>query len=90
MCLEPTECPCSGMQSGGEWLVILALIASEPYMLSRAELQRELVRRPGEESPNLDDAIGNLHAVGLINVCGELVGASRAARYMDELLGGSV
>jgi hypothetical protein len=44
-------------------------------MLSRSELQRELVRRPGAEPPHLDDAIGNLHAVGLVNVCGELVGA---------------
>jgi hypothetical protein len=87
MCKEPSDCPFSGMYSGGEWLVMLALIASEPHMLSRAELQRELVRRPGAELPSLDDAIGNLHTVGLVNVCGELVGASRAARYMDELLG---
>jgi hypothetical protein len=87
MCIKPSEYPCSRRQSGEEWLVILALIANEPHMLSRAELQRELVRHPGDEPPHLDDAIENLHAVGLVNVCGELLGASSAARYMDELLG---
>jgi hypothetical protein len=86
MCLEPSDCPFAGMHSGGEWLVMLALLASDPHPLSRPELQREIASSK-QELPNIDDEIENLHAVGLINVSGELIGASRAARYMDELLG---
>lgn len=87
MCTKPSDCPCSRMRSGGEWYVMLALIANAPHMLSRAELQREVMLRPTDEPPNLEDAIANLHAAGLVNVCGELVGSSSAARHMDELLG---
>jgi hypothetical protein len=86
MCTKPSDCPCSGMHSGGEWLVMLALLASDPHLLSRSELQRE-VASSKQEMPNIDDEIENLRAVGLLNVSGELIGASRAARYMDELLG---
>jgi hypothetical protein len=74
------------MHSGGERLVMMALLASDPRLLSRAELQRELASSK-EEPPNIEDEIENLHAVGLVNVSGELIGASRAACYMDELLG---
>jgi hypothetical protein len=74
------------MHSGGEWLVMMALLANDPRLLSRAELQRELASSK-EELPSIEDEIENLHAVGLLNVSGELIGASRAARYMDELLG---
>jgi hypothetical protein len=74
------------MHSGGEWLVMLALLAGDPHLLSRSELQREIASSK-QGLPNIDDEIENLHAVGLLNVSGELVGASRAARYMDELLG---
>lgn len=86
MCTKPSDCPCSGMLSDGEWLVMLALLASDRHLLSRSELQRE-VASSRQELPNIDDEIENLHAVGLLNVSGELIGASRAARYMDELLG---
>ena len=86
MCRKPSECPFAGMHSGGEWLVLMALLASDPRLLSRAELQRELASSK-EEPPSIEDEIENLHAVGLVNVSGELIGASRAARYMDELLG---
>ena len=82
----PTPVEFAGMHSGGEWLVMMALLASDPRLLSRAELQREIASSK-EEPPNIDDEIENLHAVGLLNVCGELLGASRAARYMDKLLG---
>ena len=74
------------MHSGREWPVMLALLASDPHLLSRSELQRE-VASSKQEMPNIDDEIENLRAVGLLNVSGELIGASRAARYMDELLG---
>jgi hypothetical protein len=84
MCLEASDCPLSGGHSGGEWLVMLALLASDPHLLSRSELQREVVSSEGE-LPNIDDEIENLRAVGLLNVSGELIGASRAARYMDKL-----
>jgi hypothetical protein len=86
MCRKPSDCPFAGMHSGGEWLVMMALLASDPRLLSRAELQRELASSK-EGPPSIEDEIENLHAVGLLNVSGELVGASRAARYMDELLG---
>lgn len=55
-----------------------ALAANDP--------QRELASSK-EELPSIEHEIENLHAVGLVNVSGELIGASPAARYMDELLG---
>jgi DNA-binding MarR family transcriptional regulator len=89
MCSKPSECSCS-RSTGGEWLVLLALLYNGPYMLSRAELAREVRNHPGEKPPNIDDEIANLAAEGLVNVCGDLVGTTRAARFMDELLGSPI
>jgi transcriptional regulator with XRE-family HTH domain len=50
------------MHSGGKWLVMMALLASDPRLLSRAELQRELASSK-EEPPSIEDEIENLHAV---------------------------
>jgi hypothetical protein len=87
MQMKPDDRPCSGTGGGAEWLVMLALLAGDRQMLTRTELQRELSRSKDDGLPDLDDEIESLHAGGLVNVCGELVGASRAARYMHELLG---
>jgi hypothetical protein len=87
MCTKPSECCHSEAPGRDEWLVVLVLIANDPHMLSRAEIQRELALSKDSEPPDIESAIEALNAAGLVNVCGELVGSSRAARYMDELLG---
>jgi hypothetical protein len=51
---------------------------------TRAELQRMIGSRMCSEH-DVSDAIGHLHASGLVNVTGELVTVSRPARRMDEL-----
>ena len=51
---------------------------------TRAELQRMIGSRVCSEH-DVSDAIGHLHGSGLVNVTGELITATRAARRMDEL-----
>jgi hypothetical protein len=83
---EPTDCPCSAIASGIEHLVMLALLSSGYSPYTRAELQREVSGSRGELL-HITDAIESLYAAGLVNVAGELVIPSRAARHLDELLG---
>jgi hypothetical protein len=51
---------------------------------THAELQRMIGSRVSSED-DVSDAIGHLHASGLVNLTGELITLSRAARRMDEL-----
>lgn len=60
------------------------LLASDYTPLSRAELQRE-VSGAEREQIEISGALDSLYAAGLINVSGELVIPSLAARRMDEL-----
>jgi hypothetical protein len=57
-------------------------LTCEHSPFSKAELAREVA---GSKRGEIDvsDAIENLYAAGLVNVSGELVSASRAARHMD-------
>jgi hypothetical protein len=69
---------------------LTAVLTRAARLLIRRSWPNEVADSPGAELPNLDDPIANPHAVGLVNVADELVGASRAARYMDELLGSPI
>ena len=59
---------------------MLALLASDPHLLSRSELQRE-VPSSKQEMPNIDDEIENLRAVGLLNVGRADRSLTRSALY---------
>jgi hypothetical protein len=67
-----------------EQAVMMALLDNRTDPWTRAELQRLIAGRACDSNDVLD-AIGHLHRAGLINVCGETVTATRAARRMDEL-----
>jgi hypothetical protein len=84
---QTNECPCLALVANEvERIVMFALLSGDRHPYSRAELEREL---PGsKEKPiDVDFAIENLYAAGLVNVYGELITPSRAARYLDEMLG---
>ncbi len=63
-------------------MIVLLEDCRDPW--THAELQRMIGSRMCSED-DVCDAIGHLHASGLVNVTGELVTPSRAARRMDEL-----
>ncbi len=67
-----------------EEAVMMVLLDDHRDPWTRAELQRMIGSRVCSED-DVSDAIGHLHASGLVNVTGELITASRAARRMDEL-----
>ncbi len=67
-----------------EEAVMLVLLEDYRDPWTHAELQRMIGSRMCSEH-DVADAIGHLRASGLINVTGELVTPSRAARRMDEL-----
>jgi len=49
-----------------------------------------LAARPGQEPVNLDDAVGALYRAGLVHVSGDMIEPTRAARYLDDLLGNPI
>ena len=63
-------------------MIVLLEDCRDPW--THAELQRMIGSRMCSED-DVCDAIGHLHASGLVNVTGELITPSRAARRMDEL-----
>jgi hypothetical protein len=63
-------------------MMVLLEDCRDPW--TRAELRRMICSRVCSEH-DVSDAIGHLHGSGLVNVTGELVTVSRAARRMDEL-----
>jgi hypothetical protein len=67
-----------------EEAVMMVLLDDRRDPWTHAELQRMIGSRVCSEN-DVSDAIGHLHGSGLVNVTGELVTASRAARRMDEL-----
>jgi hypothetical protein len=83
---KPSDCICSSIANEVEWLVMIALLSSGHSTFSRAELERE-VSGSKDKPIDINDAIERLHAMGLLNLAGELVIPSRAAKYMDEMLG---
>jgi hypothetical protein len=83
---KPNECPCLAIANEVERIVMFALLSSGHCPYSRVELERELSGSK-EKAIDVEDAIENLYAAGLVNVSGDLVTPSRAARHMDELLG---
>jgi hypothetical protein len=81
---KPSECLCSRIGSEIERIILTLLLASDYTPLSRAELGREV--SGSEQQPvEISGALESLYAAGLINVAGELVLPSLAARRMDEL-----
>jgi len=84
MCIKPSECLCSRIGSEIERILLTLLLASDYTPLSRAGLQRE-VSGSEREQIDISGAIDSLYGAGLINVSGELVIPSLAARRMDEL-----
>jgi hypothetical protein len=84
---KPNECPClAAIANEVERIVMFALLSGDRHPYSRIELEREL--SGSKEKPiDVEDAIENLHAVGLLNVAGDLVTPSRAAVHMDQMLG---
>jgi hypothetical protein len=69
-----------------EQAVMIALLDNRRDPWTRSELQRSIARRVCDPDDVLD-AIGHLHRMGLVNLTGELVTATRAAQRMDELEG---
>jgi hypothetical protein len=67
-----------------ERILLTLLLASDYTPLSRTELQRE-VSGSEREQIEISGALDSLYAAGLINVSGELIIPSLAARRMDEL-----
>ena len=84
---QTNECPClAAIANEVERIVMFALLSGDRHPYSRIELEREL--SGSKDKPiDVEDAIENLHAVGLLNVAGDLVTPSRAARYFDALSG---
>jgi hypothetical protein len=66
--------------------VVFARLSGDRHPYSRAELGRAL--SGSKEKPiDVDFAIENLYAAGLLNVTGDLATPSRAARSFDALSG---
>jgi hypothetical protein len=68
---------------------MFALLSGDRHPYSRAELERELSGSK-DKAIDVEDAIENLHAAGLVNVTGELVTPSRAARHFGMLSGSPI
>ena len=84
---KPTDCPClAAIANEVERIVMFALLSSGHGPFSRVELERE-VSGSKEKAIDVEDAIENLYAAGLLNVTGDLITPSRAARYFDALMG---
>ena len=69
-----------------EAAVMMVLLSDEHSPWSRAELEREVAGVSGNPL-DVTDAINRLYAAKLVNLSGELVTPTRAARRMDELTG---
>jgi hypothetical protein len=67
-----------------EQAVMMALLDNRADPWTRPELQRLIAGRACDAN-DVHDAIGHLHGAGLVNVTGELVTPTRAARRMEEL-----
>jgi hypothetical protein len=84
---QTNECPCLALVANEvERIVMFALLSGDRHPYSRAELERELSGSK-EKAIDVEDAIENLYAAGLLNVAGDLVTPSRAARHFDALMG---
>ncbi|HEV2974933.1 MAG TPA: hypothetical protein VGX69_08025 [Solirubrobacteraceae bacterium] len=69
--------------------VMMVLFSGEHEPWSRAELQRDIAGTRSDPDV-VADAIRELHGAGLLNITGELVTPTRAARKMDELSEGGM
>jgi hypothetical protein len=70
-------------------ILMMVLLSDDQPRWTREELGREL-SRPGDEPVNVDDAVGALYRAGLLRVSGDLIEPTRAARYLDDLLGNPI
>ncbi|MEX2448007.1 MAG: hypothetical protein WD404_04595 [Solirubrobacterales bacterium] len=72
-----------------EAIVLNLLLAEQPAQLTVAELQLELAGGPASfpRRDEVERAVRELAAVGLVHRNGELLLPSRAARRFDQLLG---
>jgi predicted transcriptional regulator len=72
-----------------EAIVLSLLLAEQPAQLTVAELQLELAGDPASfpRRDEVERAVRELAAVGLVHRNGELLLPSRAARRFDQLLG---
>jgi hypothetical protein len=87
--MQADRSDCSSSAAGVQRILMMVLLSGDQTRWSRAELERELCR-PGDDAANVGDAIGALYGVGLVHVSGDLVEATRPARYLDDLLGNPV
>jgi hypothetical protein len=81
---ERTGCPHTLPPGEIQRLVMIVILTEDHSPWSRSEIQCQIASarvNPGA----VIDAIGDLRAAGLLHVSGELVTATRPARYMDEL-----
>ena len=87
MLAQTNECPClAAITNEVERIVMIALLSGDRSPYSRAELEREA--SGSKDKPiDVEYAIENLYAAGLVNVAGDLVTPSRAAVHMDRMLG---
>jgi hypothetical protein len=70
-------------------VLMMVLFSDDHPRWTREELGREL-SRPGQEPVNIDDAVGALYRAGLVHVSGDMIEPTRAARYLDDLLGNPI
>lgn len=72
---------CEVDQAVAEAGIMGLLLSEDHHGWTRAEVEREL----SSTKLAVTDALAALEGAGLVNACGELVVASRAARRMDRL-----
>jgi hypothetical protein len=78
------DSPSADPLSTVEQAVLMLLLDNKQCVWSGGEVQRAIAG-PNGNTIDAQDALANLHGAGLVNVCGEMVSATRAASRMDEL-----
>jgi hypothetical protein len=86
---EPTCCSHAIRAIETRRTVMMVLLSGEHDAWSSDELQREIAGVRGNRGAVVD-AIDELYGAGLVNVTGELLTPTRAARAMDELTLGAL
>jgi hypothetical protein len=86
---ERTGCPRAVPAIQTQSVVMMVLLSGEHEPWTQVELQSEIAGTRGDPVA-VADAISELHGAGLLNLTGELVTPSRAARKMDELTDGAI
>jgi hypothetical protein len=84
---DRSDCPSSAEDM--QQVLMMVLFSSDHSRWTPEELGREL-SRDGQEPVNIDDAVGALYRAGLVHVSGDMIEPTRAARYLDDLLGNPI